>query len=581
MRSQRVVKLLANVITAVVLLLGPSTLAAQEGRTSPRQDADWSKLSIELRQALTSNAAGEVNIIVQMSAPSPISSVSDKPERDAKGKIAKHGGVASRSLGIVGGASGKINLRRLAALSREPAVRYISLDARLVATGGPYGGDLIDYTKALNADDVWATGFSGSGVTVAVLDSGVAALPNGIDPRRLVASIDLVGGPPSSPDPGGHGTHVAGIAAGRDANWSGIAPEANIASVRVIDRNGNARMSTVIQGIQWAVQNRKAYGIRVLNLSLGGPAFGSYRQDPLAAAVEVAWHAGIMVVAAAGNLGPGAGTIVTPGHDPYIVTVGGLDMNATASRADDLPLSYSSRGPTNDGLTKPDVVAPGRKIVSTRVVGSFLDKLLPDRVVDDVYFRLSGTSQAAAAVSGVAALMVNAAPGITPDQAKRRLMVSASAIRGYDANTVGAGYVDAAGAVRSKANGRQSIRPADSFAVVALPLIKGRTPLVWKDLSYNGGVDSRGTAWSNVTWDNVTWDNVTWDNVTWDNVTWDNVTWDNVTWDNVTWDNVTWDNVTWDNVTWDNVTWDNVTWDNVTWDNVTWDNVTWDNVTWD
>jgi serine protease AprX len=332
-----------------------------------------------------------------------------------------------------------------------------------------------------------------------------------------------------------------------------VAPQANIASIRVIDDNGHARVSTVIQGIQWAVQNRRAYNIRVINLSLGGPVGTSYRQDPLAAAVEMAWHAGVVVVAAAGNGGPGSGTIVTPAYDPYVVTVGSVDMNATVARSDDTPAFFSSRGPTVDGLSKPDVVAPGRKMVSTRVSGSFLDNLFPDRVVDTYFFRLSGTSQAAAAVSGVVALMLDANQGLQPDQVKRRLMASASPVPGYDANAVGAGLVDAYEAAKGGAVGKQSARPADAFAVQVFRLIKGVSPLKWRSLSFNGGVDSRGIPWSNVTWDNVTWDNVTWDNVAWDNVTWDNVTWDNVTWDNVTWDNITWDNVTWDSAEWNSV----------------------------
>ncbi|MCL5962467.1 MAG: S8 family peptidase [Chloroflexi bacterium] len=554
MRLEKWFKPFVIVLVAASLLLGPLAILPMQS-----QAASPEKISPDLRALVASNASDLVPVIVQMNTASSASTlaVDVKPELKAKGKIRKQGGVPAKSLGIVEGASGLISVSRLAALSADPDVRYISRDVALRPTGSPYSGDMVDYARALKAQDVWEKGISGSGVTVAVLDSGVVPSQHGIDKKRILASVDLVAGSQNYQDPGGHGTHVAGIIAGQDADWSGVAPQANIVSVRVIGDTGSARMSTVIQGIQWAVQNRKKYGIRVINLSLGAPANTSYTMDPLSAAVELAWHAGIVVVSSAGNAGPNARTISTPGHDPYVVTVGATDMNATVSRDDDTLTPFSSRGPTLDGLTKPDVVAPGRKMVSTRVAGSYLDTLYPDRVVNKDYFRLTGTSQAAAAVSGVAALVLSANPGLTPDQVKQQLMASASKLNGYDANAVGAGYVDAARAVNlSPTIGNQMARPADAFAALVFPLIKGKSNLVWKDLTYHGGVDSRGIPWSNITWDNVAWDNVTWDNVAWDNVAWDNVAWDNVAWDNVAWDNVAWDNVAWDNVAWDNVAWD-------------------------
>jgi serine protease AprX len=313
-------------------------------------------------------------------------------------------------------------------------------------------------------------------------------------------------------------------------------------------------MSNVIRGIQWVVQNRKSYGIRIVNLSLGAPSTTSYLDDPLAAAVEIAWHSGLVVVTSAGNNGPRPGTVTTPGHDPYVITVGAVDMSSTRDRRDDVVTPWSSRGQANSLVVKPDVVAPGRKIVSTSVNSSFLSLLYPERIVDGSYFRLSGTSQAAAAVSGVAALVLSANPGMTPNRVKWQLMSTANRLPDFGTDAQGAGYVNAATAIRpgiGAANGQ--VRPSNVVASVAYPLIKGKWPLRWRDLDYNGGVDSRGIPWVNVMWDNVLWDNVTWDNLLWDNVMWDNVLWDNVLWDNVLWDSVTWDSVTWDNVMWDSI----------------------------
>ncbi|MDO8690129.1 MAG: S8 family serine peptidase [Dehalococcoidia bacterium] len=532
---------------AMALIIGPAAGSVQAG--GPGGNTQSEKISPELRAMLTSNPNGDAGIIVEMrdTVATPVRTSADKPENRAKDRIEQRGGRDAKPLGIVRGASGKISLGQLAQLSLDPDVRYISYDTPLTPQGSPYSGDMVDFSKALNADQVWATGVSGKGVTVAVIDSGVQPLPAGINNGQLVASVDLITGKNSIGDPGGHGTHVAGVIAGSHSGWSGVAPSARIASVRVIDDASRAMKSTVIMGIQWAVQNRKAYGIRVINLSLGAPATMSYTQDPLAGAVEFAWHAGIVVVAAAGNNGPAAGTIQAPAYDPYVITVGAMDMSGTADRTDDVLAFFSSRGPTIDGLAKPDVAAPGRKILSTRVPGSTLDMLFPDRIIQNDYLRLSGTSQAAAAVSGVVALMLSANPMMTPDQVKQQLKASASKVTGFDANAVGAGYVNATGAVKfSGAQVSQSARPADSFALAVLPLIKGKAPLVWKDLGYNGGVDSLGRAWSNVAWDNVAWDNIAWDNTAWDNTAWDNTAWDNTAWDNTAWDNTSWDNTSWD-----------------------------------
>jgi serine protease AprX len=260
----------------------------------------------------------------------------------------------------------------------------------------------------------------------------------------------------------------------------------------------------------------------------------------------MAWHAGIVVVAAAGNSGA-PGTIHSPGHDPYVITVGALDPNGPLSGSVDLVASNSSQGPTLAGLVKPDVITAGRKVVSLRVEGSYLDVMLPERVVDEVYFRLSGTSQATAVTSGIVTLLLDKNPNLRPDEVKYILKQTAISLPNHGQNVQGKGALDAYKVVTfsGKQKDNRGLRPANSFARNSFRGIDKSVPLTWKDLTFNGGVDS-----NNVTWDNVTWDNVTWDNVTWDNVYWDNVTWDNVYWDNVTWDNVTWDSAYWDSTEW-------------------------------
>jgi serine protease AprX len=445
------------------------------------------------------------------------------------------------------------------------------------------------YSQAVNADQVRSQGTTGRGVTVAVLDSGVAADPDLVQPsNRILASVNfaderLVG------DPGGHGTHVAGIVAGNgggsDGVFVGIAPEANIVDVRVLSTNGSGRISSVVRGIEWVLAHRTAYNIRVLNLSFGAPAATSYRTDPMSAAIEIAWRRGLVVVVAAGNGGPGPNTVASPGIDPYAITVGASDDKGTITPGDDTLAPFSSWG-TSDSNAKPDLVAPGRRIVSLRVQGSALDLLFPDRVVvapnGSTYLRLSGTSMATPVVAGAVALLLQRRPNLSPDQVKA-LLVGTTQPYGQDSGVAppdptadGSGLLDVLAASQSQlsagartagigdglvggasgvlaaleARANRGLRPADTFARALLPVLRG-VPLRWKD------PDLGGIAWGSLTWDSVAWDSVAWDNFDWDSVAWDSVAWDSVAWDSVAWDSVAWDSVAWDSVAWDSsICWD-------------------------
>ncbi|MBI2165436.1 MAG: S8 family peptidase [Chloroflexi bacterium] len=528
-----------------------SSLLPSVGQAAKAGDTE--KIDPYLAALIDSGASGPFPVIVQIQPGSP--GKGSPPEQakaeHAKDLITKASGKPGRALGIVNGASGQLKPAAIKALSKNPNVQYISYDG-VIGQQSLFSGDMVDYAALVNAPAAWAKGYTGAGVGVAVLDSGIQ--PNadlGLGSDRIVASVNLASD--TALDPGGHGTHIAGIIGGKGNGWSGVAPDANLINVRVLEAGGGARLSTVVAGIQWVVNNRKAYNIQVLNISLGMTPAVSYKQDPLAGAVEMAWHAGIVVVAAAGNSGSSNGTIHSPGHDPYVVTVGALDPAGTLGVDDDTVAFYSSRGPTLAWHTKPDLLTPGRKVVSLRVPESYLDLALPDRVVETGYFRLSGTSQATAVASGVAALLLQKDPSLKPDQVKYILKHASRPLAGFDANAQGSGVLDASSAVTytEVRKDNRGLRPSNGFAATCLKCISKTVPPSWKDLSFSGGVDSRGTSWTNVTWDNVLWDNVTWDNLLWDNVLWDNVFWDNVLWDNVTWDSAAWDSAGWDAASFD------------------------------
>ncbi len=449
----------------------------------------------------------------------------------AAAAVGRAHGKTGRALSIVGGASAVLTGAEIVALADDSDVQYVSPDALISVTFDPVDGAALAASPAIlevGAPDAWRQlGVTGKGVGVAILDSGIAPHPDLAG--RIVASVDFTNGgsgaalvPPA--DPGGHGTHVAGLVAGdgtaSGGAYTGVAPGANLVDVRVISGSGATTISTLIGGMQWVLAHRTDYNIRVVNLSAGAPVTASYANDPLATAVEVLVFAGLTVVVSAGNDGPKPSSITTPGSDPYVITVGAIDDSGTATTVDDALASWSSRGPTAvDGLAKPDVAAPGRKIVSLRSPGSTLDVLLPDRLVAGLdplvpaYFRLSGTSMAAPIVTGVVALMLEGSPALTPAQVKSRLKGTATPLAYGSSETTGSGLVNAVAALAATDH----------------------------DLAFNGGVDSSGVLWSDVSWTTISWDAVTWQNVSWEAFNWTAVSWQDISWEGVTWEDISWE----------------------------------------
>jgi serine protease AprX len=260
---------------------------------------------------------------------------------------------------------------------------------------------------------------------------------------RVVGWLDLVGGTTRVTDPNGHGSHVAGIIAntqiGADNEWDGVSPGVDLVGVRVLDANGFGTYDRVIQGIQWVIQNKDVYNIKVMNLSLVSAVQSPYWADPLNQAVMQAWAQGITVVVSAGNGGPGAMTIGVPGNNPYVITVGAFtDSYTPFDWNDDYLAPFSAAGPTLDGFAKPDVVAPGAHMLSTMQNSAILATTYAANRVGTQYFSMAGTSQAAAVVSGIAALTLSYNPNLTPDQVKYRILVTA--FPWVDTNTTGALY---------------------------------------------------------------------------------------------------------------------------------------------
>jgi serine protease AprX len=403
----------------------------------------------------------------------------DVSERRARALVRSHHGRVTARLPSINGFAIRLPAREARALRRSRHVLNITLNNRVRSTGVDAGSLATTYPKTIGADRLWAAGITGRGVGVAVIDSGVNGdMPdfrNADGNSRITANVIAN---PDATRPGddvGHGTHVAGIIAGNSFNrdvadpahgaYVGIAPEADLVAIKTADDDGDSTALDVITALQFVVDHKDDLNIRVVNLSVSSDTPASYRDDPLDAAVEFAWHAGIVVVAAAGNRGAATDAVqYAPGNDPYVISVGATDEVGTLDPGDDVTASYSSRGVTEDGDAKPDLLAPGAGIVAPLAMGSAFQALCPQCVIGADYLRMGGTSMSAPVVAGAAALLLQARPELNPDEVKALLLANTSAPAGGPPLGTAAAFAVLAGSTvtttgPSRLNGNLGLHP--------------------------------------------------------------------------------------------------------------------------
>ena len=492
---------------------------------------------------------------------------------DADRLIRSVKGKPGRRLGLLRGQVAEIPNASLEELARRAGVRAVRLDR-------PVSGTLERTSAAIGA--AWVRenlGLDGAGVGVAIIDSGVTAWHDDLGTDRVVHFVDFVDFQPLPYDEYGHGTHVAGIIAGNgyDSNGArrGIAPAATLVVLKVLDSDGFGYISNVIAALDYAVEHRAQFNIRVINLSVAAGVYESYTTDPLTLAAKRAVQAGVVVVTAAGNLGRNAqgqtqyGGITAPGNAPWVLTVGASSHNGTARRSDDSIAAFSSRGPGFiDYAAKPDLVAPGVGIESLADAGSLLFATHPTTrlwgTVDTVtqpYLSLSGTSMAAPVVTGTVALMIQANPALTPNLVKAILQYTAEHKSGYNDLAQGAGFLNARGAVqvaRSFVTGGNST-PADT--AVAVDPTPWNKHINWGNHRIGGGVlRPDANAWRlNVMWGSVRTDEG--DTVNWGTVCTradqcpGGVRGSSVGEDNIVWGTSAEDNIVWGTNAEDNIVW--------------------------
>jgi subtilisin family serine protease len=570
--------LLAPVLASVLIrsTLGPATAGASSLPAGPITLDSTLKIHPLLQYEMQSDPTLSVRVIIQ------------QVRAPGSGGLLG-GGDANANNGdeqftIIPAVVTTVKLGTLLALTKDPNVRYISSDGPvqvipgrgnahglvggvLGLAGGLLGGLLggggaptgqpsatgnfsatgsrssIDSTHLsttypfdTGAQSAWAgaagTADSGAGVAVAVQDSGVDL--SNPDLAGHVVAVNVNASATRSNDGFGHGTRVAGVIGGQDptGQYVGIAPRTDIVSVKVSDDLGGAYESDVLRGLQWVSQHRSSYNIRAINLSFSTSVPQSY---------------GVTVVTSAGNLGSATDAVwYAPGNDPLVITVGCLDENQTVAPGDDSLCPISSRGMTEDGFAKPDLLAPGRKIVSALASGTngnpvVLAQEFPDRITaDGHHIRLSGTSMSAPMVTGAVALLLARHPSLTPGQVKQVLVSTAS---GYP------GQADSAGELNIVAALQANIPPASKQTLLPIggtPPPAGAVTLLWD-----------GNRWANTYWTTGHWDTAYMDTGHWDTGHWDSAAyWDSGHWDSGHWDSGHWDSGHWDSGHWDSSTYD-------------------------
>ena len=539
------------------------------------------------------------------------------------------GGVRGRKLAIIRGRVAHISNAQLLKIAQ-------TCNGVTVAEDRAVSASMERTATTIGATTVWdQTGLNGAGVGIAVIDSGVTTWHDDLTlngaSQRITDFMDFVNALPQPYDDYGHGTHVAGIIAGNgydsDGRRSGIAPEASIIALKALDAQGGGYISNVIAAIDYTVAHKNQFNIRVINLSVGAAISESYNTDPLTLAAKRAVDAGIVVVAAAGNLGKNAkgqfqyGGITAPGNAPWVLTVGAESHMGTVARSDDTMAGFSSHGPSYlDWEAKPDLVAPGVGIESLSDATSLFytshsQYLLPGTVPTFYlpYLSLSGTSMASPVVAGTVALMLQANPALTPNAVKAILQYTAEAKPNYNALTAGAGFLNALGAVRLSGYFAATDVMAEFplFDTIAGEIIPWGRHIHWGNFDISGGIITPdANAWAlGLSWgahtssagDNIVWGSSLDDNIVWgsnngdDNIVWGSSLDDNIVWGSSAIDNIVWGSNLDDNIVWgsdcggldcDNIVWgsngndDNIVWGSSLDDNIVWGSSAVDNIVW-
>jgi serine protease AprX len=536
-------------LAVLVALAAPAGAFATEGSNGPT-----ALVPDGLLARAQANPDKAFSVIVQAKPGKSSATVA----RLVEGAVSRHPGRAKglkKKFVALNGVSARLTGAQLLDLAQQRGILAITPDKKL-RTSGQFQNDQ-GWVQAANVDDFWA-GQTLSGVqlpTIAIVDSGVQRMRSDFDSgARVIKQVTLTTlTPNSSGDGRGHGTLVAGLAAGSALKYAGAAPTAPIVSLDVMDDNGKALTSDVIAAADWILQNKAAYNIRVANFSLQSTQPASLAYDPLNKAVERLWFSGVVVVASAGNYGEnGQPTTVAyaPGNDPFVITVGASDLNGTPGNpSDDFAAPWSAYGYTLDGFAKPELGAPGRVLVGPVPLLSTMAREHPERLACATcpYMWMSGTSFAAPIVSGAAALVLAYHPNWTPDEVKGALMLSARPTSAAG-NALGVGEVDA------KAATMVASPPNPNLALDQFIVSDGSGGLAFDAASW------AATAQADASWNSASWNSASWNSASWNAASWANASWAAASWAAASWNSASWAAASWAAASWNAASWAAAAW---------------------
>jgi serine protease AprX len=506
--GKRRTALLAALALVVLVPLGAAATPSKAGGPS-------AFVTPTLLTSAQSNATANFDVIVQ-----------GKGGNQAAKAIADVLGVSKKTykdFRSIDGVAVQLSGAQLLALAADKHITAITPDARVRLSSTSLPTQLWRYVTGT----AWMN--TAPGATIAIVDSGIDASRPELA-GRIAANVNLSTLPGNSPGDGrGHGTFVAGIAAGRLAGMNGASPNAKIVSLDVMDDQGMARTSDVIAAADWILANKAQYGIEVANFSLHSSVANSFMYDPLDKAVERLWFNGVTVVVAAGNYGTGngpSGVPYAPGNDPFVITVGAADTGTYISARDDFMAPWSAYGYTLDGFAKPEIAAPGRYMVGPVPQSATLYSERPDHVVADGYMELSGTSFAAPVVSGVASLILARYPSLTPDQVKGAIMRGALRLPNAAPLSAGAGEVNV-----SRAFSYASRAPVANRALTKFVISDPTTGAPVFDAASWASAAKADASWASASWDSASWDSASWDSASWAEASWSDASWASASWD--------------------------------------------------
>ena len=462
---------------------------------------------------------------------------------DADAKVKGLGANLRRRLSLIGAIAVDLPAGRLEALAKSPDL-IVTADAPVKLSGVSYSNQLWPYESGTAR--LWGTSRNPAPAapTIAIVDSGIDADRSDFDfGARVLPQVTITGLSPNSRGDGrGHGTVVAGVAAGSAPGYAGAAPNARILPIDVMDDSGKALTSDVIAACEYILQNKTALNIRVANFSLHSAAKNHFYYDPLDRAVEKLWFNGVFVVAAAGNYGSAAGpsgVLHAPGNDPFVMTVGAVDLGNSVRANDDYAAPWSAYGRTEDGFWKPELGAPGRYMVGPVPRSSTLVSERSDHVVADGYIELSGTSFAAPVVAGTAAQILARHPNWTPDQIKGALMLTAKAVRNGPRGAAGVGEINAAAAASAR-----DFPPSPNSGLTRFVKFDPNGVLSFDAASWNE-VLKGSASWSEASWGDASWGTASWGEVSWSELSFSLASWGEGSQADASWGDASWGAASW------------------------------------